>query len=215
MLGYTKICFARPSVAKALRPRRLRMKKSLGARTVLLPAPVLVVGTYDGGGRPNVMTVAWGGMCCSKPPCVDIALRKATYTYQSILERKAFTVHVTPEKYLTEADYFGIASGRDVDKFAVTGLTPVRSDVVDAPFIKEFPFFLECRLVNSTDLGLHTQFIGEILDVKIDEDMLDDAMKPSIEKIRPVVLTPEIREYYGFGEKLGNAFVIGKKLREK
>ena len=86
---------------------------------------------------------------------------------------------------------------------------------MDAPFIKEFPFFLECRLVNSTDLGLHTQFIGEILDVKIDEDMLDDAMKPSIEKIRPVVLTPEIREYYGFGEKLGNAFVIGKKLREK
>lgn len=191
------------------------MKKSIGAQTVLLPAPVLVVGTYDRDGRPNAMTVAWGGMCCSRPPCVDIALRKATHTYQSIIDRKAFTVHVTPEKYLTEADYFGIASGRDIDKFAVTGLTPVRSDIVDAPYIEEFPFVLECRLVDFMDLGSHTQFIGEILDVKIDEDALDDSMLPTIQKVRPSVLTPGIREYYGLGEKLGRAFVIGKKLRKK
>ena len=175
------------------------MKKSIGAQTVLLPAPVLVVGTYDRDGRPNAMTVAWGGMCCSRPPCVDIALRKATHTYQSIIDRKAFTVHVTPEKYLTEADYFGIASGRDIDKFAVTGLTPVRSDIVDAPYIEEFPFVLECRLVDFMDLGSHTQFIGEILDVKIDEDALDDSMLPNIQKVRPSVLTPGIREYYGLG----------------
>ena len=191
------------------------MKRSLGARTVLLPAPVLVVGTYDKEGRPNVMTVAWGGLCCSDPPCVDVALRKATYTYQSILDRKAFTVHVTPEKYLAEADYFGIASGRDVDKFAATGLTAVRSDVVDAPFIEEFPFFMECRLLKVIELGLHTQFIGEIVDVKTEEDMLDDKVMPDIDRIRPVVMVPGIRKYYGFGEKLGNAFVMGKKLRAK
>ena len=146
---------------------------------------------------------------------MDIALRKATHTYQSIIDRKAFTVHVTPEKYLTEADYFGIASGRDIDKFAVTGLTPVRSDIVDAPYIEEFPFVLECRLVDFMDLGSHTQFIGEILDVKIDEDALDDSMLPNIQKVRPSVLTPGIREHYGLGEKLGRAFVIGKKLRKK
>ena len=91
----------------------------------------------------------------------------------------------------------------------------MRSDIVDAPYIKEFPFVLECRLVTFTDLGLHTQFIGEILDVKVEEDMLDESMLPSVQKIRPVVLTPGIREYYGFGEKLGHAFVIGKKLRRK
>jgi flavin reductase (DIM6/NTAB) family NADH-FMN oxidoreductase RutF len=191
------------------------MKKSLGARTVLLPAPVLVVGTYDNEGRPNVMTVAWGGMCCSSPPCVDIALRKATHTYQSILAREAFTVHVTPEKYLVEADFFGIASGRNIDKFAVTGLTPVKSDIVDAPYIKEFPFVMECKLRHHVDLGLHTQFIGEILDVKTDEDMLDEKGVPRVEAIRPVILVPEIRKYYGFGENLGKAFVIGKKFREK
>lgn len=189
------------------------MKKSLGARTVLVPAPVLVVGTYDKDGRPNVMTVAWGGTCCSSPPCIDIALRKATHSYQSILDRKAFTVHVTPERYLAEADYFGIVSGRDVDKFAATGLTAVRSDVVDAPYIKEFPFVMECRLFKVVELGLHTQFIGEIMDVKTDDDMLDDRALPDVDSIKPVVMVPEIRRYYGFGEKLGNAFVVGKRLR--
>jgi flavin reductase (DIM6/NTAB) family NADH-FMN oxidoreductase RutF len=189
------------------------MKKSLGARTVLVPAPVLVVGTYDKDGRPNVMTVAWGGTCCSSPPCIDIALRKATHSYQSIIDRKAFTVHVTPERYLTEADYFGIVSGRDVDKFAATGLTAVRSDVVDAPYIKEFPFVMECRLFKVVELGLHTQFIGEIMDVKTDDDMLDDRGLPDVDSIKPVVMVPEIRRYYGFGEKLGNAFVVGKRLR--
>lgn len=189
------------------------MKKSLGARTVLVPAPVLVVGTYDKDGRPNVMTVAWGGTCCSSPPCIDIALRKATHSYQSIIDRKAFTVHVTPERYLTEADYFGIVSGRDVDKFAATGLTAVRSDVVDAPYIKEFPFVMECRLFKVVELGLHTQFIGEIMDVKTDDDMLDDRGLPDVDSIKPVVMVPEIRRYYGFGEKLGDAFIVGKRLR--
>lgn len=191
------------------------MKRSLGARTVLLPAPVLVIGTYDKEGHPNVATVAWGGTCCSNPPCVDIALRKATYSYQSILDRRAFTVHVTPERYLVEADYFGIVSGRNMDKFAATGLTAARSEIVDAPYIKEFPFFLECSLREVVELGLHTQFIGEIMDVKMDEDMLDDRALPDVARIRPVVMVPEIRNYYGFGEKLGNVFAMGKKLRDK
>lgn len=191
------------------------MKRSLGARTMFLPAPVLVVGTYDGEGRPNIMTVAWGGICCSRPPCVNIALRKATYSYSNIVDRKAFTVHVTPERYLREADYIGIASGRDVDKFAVTGLTPVRSDTVDAPYVEEFPFVMECRLINTIELGLHTQFIGEIVDVKADEDILDDKGLPGIDRVKPAVLVPEIRNYYGFGEKLGKAFVLGKDLFKK
>jgi flavin reductase (DIM6/NTAB) family NADH-FMN oxidoreductase RutF len=176
------------------------MKRSLGARTVLLPAPVLVVGTYDKAGRPNGMTVAWGGTCSSIPPGVDIALRKATYTYQSILDRRAFTVHVTPERYLTEADYFGIVSGRDVDKFAATGLTAERSER-GCPYIKSFLFSWSAPFARSSN-GLHTQFIGEIVDVKMDEDMLDErASRRGQDK--PTVMVPEIRNYYGFGEKLG------------
>ena len=94
------------------------MKKSLGAKTLIYPTPVWVVGTYDNEGKPNVMTAAWGGVCCSQPPCVGVSLRKATYSFGSIMERKAFTVNVPSDAHVREADYFGIASGRDSDKFS-------------------------------------------------------------------------------------------------
>lgn len=80
------------------------MKKSLGAKTIAHPAPVWVIGTYDSEEKPNVSDVAWGGICCSKPPCVAISLRKATYSHGNIVARKSFTVNVPSEKYLKEAD---------------------------------------------------------------------------------------------------------------
>lgn len=187
------------------------MKKSIGARTMIFPTPVLVVGSYDKAGKPNAMTVAWGGICCSQPPCVGISLRKATYSYGNIVERKAFTINVATEQYVKEADYFGIATGKKVDKFATTGLTPVKSDCVDAPYIREFPFILECKLIRTVEIGLHTQFIGEILDVKADEDILGRDGLPDIGKIKPLVYAAEIRNYYGFGKILGKSFSIGKK----
>ena len=165
------------------------MKKSLGAKTILYPTPVLVVGTYDDR-KPNVMTVAWGGICCSVPPCVAVSLRKATYSYGNIVRRKAFTVSVPSERHVKEADYFGIASGRNEDKFAATGLTPVRSELVDAPYVKEFPLMLECRLVHTFELGLHTQFVGEILDVKIDEEVLEQGRRPRPRKAAAHRLRP-------------------------
>jgi flavin reductase (DIM6/NTAB) family NADH-FMN oxidoreductase RutF len=188
------------------------MKKSMGAKTMLLPTPVLVVGTYDAAGKPNVMTVAWGGICCSEPPCIAISLRRATYTYGNIVEKNAFTVHITTESYLKEADYFGIVSGKKIDKFAETGFTPVRSEFVDAPYIKEFPLVFECKLLHTIEIGLHTQFIGVIVDVKIDEEMLTDDGFPDIGKMKPVAFAPGIRDYYSFGEILGKAFSIGKQI---
>lgn len=188
------------------------MKESIGAKTIIYPTPVLVIGTYDKAGKPNVMTAAWAGICCSAPPCVGVSLRKATYSYGNIIERKAFTVNVPSENYAKEADYFGIASGRDVDKLSKAGLTPMRSELVDAPYIKEFPLVLECRLKQVVEIGLHTQFIGEILDVKAEGDMLGDGDLPDIEKIRPILFTPESRKYYRTGKMLGKAFSIGKEL---
>ena len=188
------------------------MKKSLGAKTILYPTPVLAVCTYDAEGKPNVMTAAWGGICCSVPPCVAVSLRKATYSHGNILHRQAFTVCVPSKKFARQADYFGIASGRTEDKFAAAGLTPARSELADAPYVQEFPLVLECRLAHVFELGLHTQFVGEILDVKADEEMLDAAGKPDIEKLRPMLFAPECREYYGFGQSLGQAFSIGKDI---
>lgn len=186
------------------------MKKSLGAKTILYPTPVLVVGSYDLQGKPNVMTAAWGGICCSEPPCVAVSLRKATYSYHNIVHRKAFTVSVPSERYVKDADYFGIVSGRTDDKFAAAELRPVHSDLVDAPYVQEFPLVLECRLLHTFELGLHTQFVGEILDVKADQATLGEGGVPDIEKLRPIIFAPAVQAYYGIGRRLGKAFSIGK-----
>jgi flavin reductase (DIM6/NTAB) family NADH-FMN oxidoreductase RutF len=189
------------------------MKKSLGAKPLALPTPVWIVGTYDGKGKPNVMTVAWGGICCSKPACVNVSLRKATYTYDSIIERKAFTVNIPSEKHVMEADYFGIATGRKTDKFAVAGLTPVKSELVDAPYVEEFPVVLECRMTHKTEIGLHIQFIGEIMDVKAEESVLGgEKGLPDIDKAMPFIFAPGSRTYHGIGKTLGQAFSIGKEI---
>jgi flavin reductase (DIM6/NTAB) family NADH-FMN oxidoreductase RutF len=189
------------------------MKTSLGARPILYPTPVLIVGTYDAQHKPNVMAVAWGGICCSKPPCVAISVREATYTYASLMERKVFTVNIPSVRHLEAADYFGIASGRDVDKFAVTGLTPVASDLVEAPYVSEFPVVLECKVVHTANLGLHTLFVGEILDVKGEEDCIDPNGKLTGELVKPFCWTPSENAYYALGERLGKGFSVGKSLQ--
>ena len=187
------------------------MKKSLGAKTLLYPTPVLIVGTYDAEGKANVMAVAWGGICCSDPPCVAISVRKSRHTYDAVVQRKAFTVGIPSEKHVKEADYFGIASGAKTDKFADTGLTPVRSELVDAPYVEEFPLSLECRLLHTYDLGIHTQFVGEILDVKADEEVLSEKGTPDAEKILPFAFAPGNMAYFGHGKYLGKAFSIGRE----
>jgi flavin reductase (DIM6/NTAB) family NADH-FMN oxidoreductase RutF len=188
------------------------MNKSLGAKTLIYPAPVLVVGTYDKAGKPNVMTASWGGICCSQPPCVAVSLRKATYTHGNILEREAFTVSVPPEKYVKQVDYLGLISGRSADKFAAAKLTPVRSALVDAPYVKEFPLVLECKLVQVVELGLHTQFVGEVIDAKADERIIGDGGAIDIKKLKPLVFTPDTQDYYGIGSYKGKVFSAGKGI---
>jgi len=187
------------------------MKKSLGALTLVYPMPVWCVGSYDVEGIPNLATVAWGGVCCSKPPCVTISLRKATYTYGNILERGAYTVNVPSASYAVEADFFGTTSGRDVNKFRESGLTPIRSELVDAPYVDEFPVVLECKVIHTYEIGLHTQFIAEILDVKADQEILGEDGKPEILKVDPMIYATKIREYYRVGELIGKAYSMGKK----
>jgi flavin reductase (DIM6/NTAB) family NADH-FMN oxidoreductase RutF len=188
------------------------MKRSFGAKTLLYPTPVVIVGTYDKSGKPNAMTAAWAGICCSSPPCVGISLRKERYTYGNIMERKAFTVSVPSEEYVKEADYFGIYSGKETDKFQATGLTPVKGSLVDAPYVNEFPLVLECRLLQTIEIGLHTQFIGEIMDVKAEEDVIGEGGVPDIEKVKPFLFSPEARIYHGVGKFLGKAFSIGREI---
>lgn len=122
---------------------------------------MFVVGTYDAQGKPTVMTASWGGICCSRPPCVAVSLRKETYTHGNIVARQAFTLSIPSEQHVRPADHFGIVSGRQVDKLAAARLTPIRSEWVDAPYVAEFPMVVECRLAHTFELGSHTQFVGE------------------------------------------------------
>lgn len=187
------------------------MKRSLGAKTILYPTPVLIVGSYDGQGRPNIMAVAWGGICSSQPPSIAISMREATYSHGNITATQAFTVNIPSVAQVKQADYAGIASGRHGDKFAAAGLTPVKSDLVNAPYIKEFPLVIECKVLHTFDLGLHKQFIGQILDVKADENILDEDGNIDVAKLQPFMFSPGDSGYYRIGEFIGKAFSIGKK----
>ncbi len=189
-------------------------KKSLGARPIL-PSPVWVIGSYDKNGRSNAMTSAWAGICSSRPPCVAISLRKETYTYGNILEKKAFTINIPSESQAAYAAYFGSVSGRDLNKFEVTGLTPVKSEIVDAPYIKEFPLILECKLKQTLEIGSHTMFIGEIMDIKVDESILTEDGGLDLEKLKGFFFLPGRGKFYRYGELLGDVAALARKIKEK
>jgi flavin reductase (DIM6/NTAB) family NADH-FMN oxidoreductase RutF len=190
------------------------MKKSLGAKTLLYPTPVLVVGTYDADGKPNAMTAAWGGVACSNPPCVCVSLRAATASHGNIMARKAFTISLPSRDHAAAADYFGLVSGKDHDKFADTHLTPVRSELVDAPCVGEFPLVLECEVVGVHELGLHTQFIGQVRDVKADEAVFNEDGRIDMDLLQPIMFILDPGSYRAVGDYVGKAYTIGKDIAE-
>ncbi len=188
------------------------MKQSLGAKTLAQPTPVWVIGSYDATGQANVMTAAWGGICCSSPPCLAVSIRKERHSYPAVLTRCAFTVSVPSARHAAEADFIGMVSGSVVDKFAATGLTPARSELVDAPYVEEFPLVIECKLIQTLDLGAHTQFIGEIMDVKADAEILGPEGHIDLAKLAPLIFAPGASLYYGVGAVVAQAFSVGKKF---
>jgi flavin reductase (DIM6/NTAB) family NADH-FMN oxidoreductase RutF len=192
------------------------MKLSLPPKTILLPSPVLIIGTYDSDGRPNMMNAAWGGIVSSKPPCISVSLREATLSYHNIIQAGAFTVNIPSEKYLKEADFVGMVSGKECDKFKETGLTPEKSKLVNAPGVQEFPYSLECKLVREINLGSHTMFIGEIVGMVADSEVLNPKQLPDIEKVRPMLFGSfGSMAYYTIGDKLGDAFSVGNEIKLK
>jgi flavin reductase (DIM6/NTAB) family NADH-FMN oxidoreductase RutF len=192
----------------------MNKKIALKPATILHPHPVLLVGTYGVDGKPNLMNAAWGGICCGDPPCVAVSLREATLTYHNILHSKAFTVGIPSRKYIEAADYVGIVSGRDHEKFRETGLTPLKSEKVNAPIAAELPFSLECILFQHHNLGLHTIFIGEILGIQADENVVGPHGLPDIEKTQAIFWGGMgNNHYFAVGERLGKAFSIGMNLK--
>ena len=175
------------------------MKVSLGPRPLALPAPVWLIGSYDAEGRPNAMTASWAGVCCSEPPCIAVAIRRERHSHHGVASRRAFTVSVPSTAQVDAADVFGTASGRDGDKFAACGLTTERSDLVDAPYVKECAVVLECRVREAIDLGSHTLFVGEVVDVKADPSVVSPSGSVDGVAVDPFVL---LAGYRALGREL-------------
>lgn len=191
------------------------MKKSIGSNCIVFPTPVFIIGTYDKEGAPNIMNAAWGGICSSTPPCIMVAIRDERCTYKNIMDKNEFTVSIPSAEYADEADYVGLISGFKENKFEKSGLTPVKSEVVDAPYVGEFPFVMECRLLDSAKVGSHVQLMAEILDIKVNEDCLDEKGSPEVEKIKPLVFDPAANTYNEIGPVVAKAFSAGIRFLPK
>ncbi|WP_462281782.1 flavin reductase [Salinivirga cyanobacteriivorans] len=184
-------------------------KKSLGVKSAIYPKPALVIGSYDQEGKPNIMTAAWVGICNSDPLSIAVSMRPATYSHGNVTESKSFTVNIPSSEMVKYVDYAGRFSGKDVDKFKETGLTPVKGEFVNAPYVKEFPVVIECELTEYHDLGSHRQFIGKVIDVKADEVILDTNNRIDVNMLNPLIYASG--NYYETGRFIAK---VGESIDE-
>ena len=185
------------------------MRKNFGSKSWLYPMPVLIIAAYDEAGIPNAMNAAWGGMFTDEH--IGICISQGHKTTKNILATKAFTVSMATAKEVVACDYVGIVSGnRERDKVAKAGFTTERSEVVNAPIIKELPMTLECEMVSYDEESCH--LVGRIVNVSADESILTDG-KIDYAKLRPITYDPVNHHYIELGAKVGNAFSDGKKLK--
>jgi flavin reductase (DIM6/NTAB) family NADH-FMN oxidoreductase RutF len=165
------------------------VKVSMGPRALALPAPVWLIGSYDADGHPNAMAASWAGVCCSHPPCVAVAIRPERHSHHGVAQRGAFTVSVPTSEQVAAADLLGTRSGRDGDKFAAAGLTAAASDLVDAPYVDDCPVVMECRVRQAIELGSHTLFVGEVVDVKAEASVVLPSGALDARAVDPFVLS--------------------------
>ena len=190
------------------------MKTTFGPQRILFPSPVALVVTGDMD-NANIATIAWVSLLTSVPPSLGISVGTKGVSGEAIKKNKEFTVNIATVDIMTEADYCGISSGKDIDKFAETGLTKMPSKVIKAPIIRECPLNLECRLVSATMVGRTNHFVGEIMETHIDTDKLKDPEKygsVDISMFNPLIYIGGAREYRRIGEKVGDAYSIGNKI---
>ena len=185
------------------------MRKNLGAKPLIYPQPVLMVGTYDEKGNPDVMNAAWGSV--GDDTQVFLCLSPGHKTTKNLLAKGCFTVSIAVEGFDAQCDYLGIVSANDEpEKLAKSGLHTRKSELVDAPVVDELPICLECKLISYEPE--HCHLFGEIVGTSVDEKILTDG-EVDIAKLKPLIFDIEKHGYYGVGEKISNAFSVGFKLK--
>lgn len=177
---------------------------------MLYPLPVVMVSVRDGEGKDNIITVAWAGTVCTNPPMVSISVRPERYSYHMLKESGEFVINLTTEELCRAADYCGVKSGRDVDKFRELGLKKEEASVVGAPMIGQSPVNIECRVTKVEELGSHHMFLARVEAVHADEAWMDEKGRFDLNKALPAAYSHG--EYYGLGRKLGT---FGFSVRRK
>lgn len=187
------------------------MKKSLGSFPGVYPMPVLMVAAYDKNGKINVMNAAWGMICAMDK--IALFIDEDHKTTQNILNVKAFTVSIADKEHMDVADFFGIATGNKMnDKFERTGYHAVKSEVVNAPIIDEFPYVMECELAEVINTENMYAIVGKIVNTQADESILDEKDRVEVEKLNALIFDQFKHGYYVTGEKAGKAWNAGKDL---
>lgn len=183
------------------------MRKNFGSKSWVYPQPVLMIGTYDENGKPNLMNAAWGGQYDGNKIMICLGAHKTT---ENIRVRGEFTVSFATAKTAASCDFVGtVSANSDPDKMKKSGFTTEKSENVDAPVINELPLTLECKLVKFNEDGV---VIGEIVNVSADESILTDG-KVDYKKLDAIVFEPINLVYLRLGEKVGDAFKIGNSLK--
>lgn len=186
------------------------MRKNFGAKPLLYPQPVFIIATYGEDGTPDAMNAAWGGISESNE--ITMCLSAGHKTVKNILARGAFTVSMATASTVVECDYVGMVSGNKVpDKFEKAGFHAEKSEYVDAPIIKELPMAVECKFISYDPESC--RMVGEIVNVSADEQILGDDGMIDVAKLDPITFDPMHHAYIRLGDKVGNAFADGAKLK--
>lgn len=177
---------------------------------MLYPVPAVMVSCRRPGEKPNIITVAWAGTVCSSPAMVSISVRKERYSYDILKETGEFVINLVTKELTRAADYCGVRSGRDVDKFREMKLTELPSKEIAAPGIAESPVSLECRVKEVIPLGSHDLFLAEVVNVTVEDRYMDENGKFHLNRAELVAYSHG--EYYQLGEKVGT---FGYSVRKK
>lgn len=187
------------------------MKKQIKTTEAIFPMPVLLIATFNEDGSVDVMNAAWGTML--DRDMVALNLTETHKTVANIKARKGFVIHIADAKHVVEADYFGVVSGnKEPDKFAKSGLSFTKSELVDAPIINELPIAMECEFIEyqSDDTGLGV--IGKVVRTSVEESVMKDD-KVDIDALEAISFDPYTHGYYKVGGRVGDAFKDGLKLK--
>jgi flavin reductase (DIM6/NTAB) family NADH-FMN oxidoreductase RutF len=183
-------------------------KIQLPPSEALYPVPIALVSCGDSN-KANIITIAWCGVVCSKPPMISISVRPSRHSHKIITQNKDFAVNIPREDQLEKVDRCGIVSGSSIDKFKACNFTMAPSSKIRSPIIKECPVNIECKVVKSLPLGAHDMFIGEVVAVHEDEDVLGKNGGIDFKKAGPIVYNRG--EYWNLGAKIGYYGFSSKK----